>query len=71
MLAFLSSNMRYVSRKVQAEIDYLDVGYTFMLDVKGADLTCICRKTEEGRLRRVPLREVATDVEPGLSLIHI
>lgn len=68
MLAFLSSNMRYVSRKVQAEIDYLDVGYTFMLDVKGADLTCICRKTEEGRFRRVPLREVATDVEPGSGL---
>lgn len=68
MLPFLVSNMRYVSRKVQAEIDYLDVGYTFMLDVMGTDLRCICRKTEKGTFRRVPKEEVATDVEPGSGL---
>lgn len=68
MLPFLSSNMRYVSRKVQAELDYLDTGYTFMLDVQGTDLSCVCRKTEKGTFRRVPPREVATDVEPGSGL---
>lgn len=68
MLPFLSSNMRYVSRGVQAEIDYLDVDYTYMLRVRGTDLTCICRKTEKGNFRRVPLRAIATDVEPGSGL---
>lgn len=68
MLPFLSSNMRYLSSKVQAEIDYLDIGYTYMLEVKGAGLSCVCEKTEKGTFRRVPSDEVATDVEPGSGL---
>lgn len=71
MLPFLSSNMRYLSRKVQAEIDYLDIGYTFMLEVRGAGLTCVCMKTERGTFRRVPISEVATDVEPGSGLASL
>ncbi|WP_139652262.1 D-alanyl-D-alanine carboxypeptidase [Raoultibacter phocaeensis] len=68
MLPFLSTNMRYLSHKVQDEIDYLDVGYTFMLEVKGAGLTSVCTKTERGTFRRVPLDEIAVDVEPGSGL---
>lgn len=68
MLPLLSSNMRYLSSKVQAEIDYLDTGYTYMLDVKGTGLSCVCRKTEKGTFRRVPPEEIATDVEPGSGL---
>lgn len=68
MLPFLSSNMRYLSNKVQDEIDYLDVGYTYLLEVKGTDLSCVCTKTERGTFRRVPPSDVATDVEPGSGL---
>ncbi|MEG0323586.1 MAG: D-alanyl-D-alanine carboxypeptidase [Raoultibacter sp.] len=65
MLAFLSNNMRYVSHAIQAEIDYLDLGYTFMLSIQGTNLSCICQKTEKGTFRRVSPSELATDVEPG------
>lgn len=65
MMPFLSSNMRYISRAIQAEIDYLDVGYTYMLRIQGTNLSCVCQKTEKGAFRRVLPSELAPDVEPG------
>lgn len=65
MLPLLINIFRHVSPKVQAEIDYLQPGFTFQLSVQGTDLTGTCRRSGKGSFKRVPSTLIARDVEPG------
>ncbi len=68
LLPLLINITRHVSRKIQAEVDYLAVGYTFKLAVAGTNLSCVCQKTERGGFRGIPAARVARDVEEGSGL---
>ena len=65
LLPILLSLFRHVSKRIQAEIDYLEPGYTFMLTVGGTGLSCACTRTDRGSFKRVPPSLIARDVEPG------
>lgn len=65
ILPLLLSLFRHVSAKIQAEIDYLEPGYTFMLTVSGTNLKCACKRTPTGSFQRVAPASIAHDVEPG------
>lgn len=67
-LPVLINVFRHVSPRIQAEVDYLQPGYTFMLTVEGSNLACVCRRTATGSFARVPPATVAHDVEPGSGL---
>lgn len=68
LLPHLLSLFRHTSPRIRAEVDYLAPGYTFMLSVRGTNLTCVCARTAQGSFKRVPPRDVARDVEPGSGL---
>lgn len=68
LLPHLISLFRHTSPRIRAEVDYLSPGYTFMLSVRGTDLTCVCTRTVKGSFKRVPPRTLARDVEPGSGL---
>lgn len=68
LLPLLLSLFRRVSKRIQAEIDYLEPGCTFMLTVDGTGLACACRRTDSGSFKRVPPSALARDVEPGSGL---
>lgn len=68
LLPLLLSLFRHVSKRIQAEVDYLKPGYTFMLSVGGTNLSCICTRTATGSFKRVPPTALARDVEPGSGL---
>lgn len=68
LLPFLLSVFRHFSRTIQAEINYLAPGYTFMLTVCDTNLACTCRRTTSGSFRRVSPTMLACDVEPGSGL---
>ncbi|MEG1166616.1 MAG: D-alanyl-D-alanine carboxypeptidase [Gordonibacter sp.] len=65
LLPHLINLFRPVSPKIQAEVDYLESGYTFMLTVGGTRLACICRRTSKGTFKRIAPASLARDVEPG------
>ncbi len=68
LLPLLISIFRHFSKKIRAEIDYLQPGYTFQLSVQGTDLAGTCRRTDAGSFKRVPPTRIARDVEPGSGL---
>ena len=68
LLPVLLSLFRHVSKRIQAEIDYLQPGYTFMLTVGGTNLACACRRTPSGSFKHVPPAAIARDVEAGSGL---
>lgn len=68
LLPLLLSLFRHVSKRIQAEVDYLDDGYTFMLSVEGTNLSCVCMRTAAGSFKRVAPTAIAHDVEPGSGL---
>ena len=68
LLPLLLSLFRPVSRRIQAEIDYLAPGYSFMVAVRGTNLSCACRRTASGSFKRVAPGRIARDVEPGSGL---
>ncbi|RNL49096.1 D-alanyl-D-alanine carboxypeptidase [Paraeggerthella hongkongensis] len=68
LLPLLLSLFRHASKRIQAEIDYLEPGCTFMLTVGGTGLSCACRRTPGASFKRVPPDAVAQDVEPGSGL---
>lgn len=65
LLPHLINLFRYFSAKIRAEIDYLQVGCTFMLTVDGTNLSCICQRTNKGTFKRVVPTSLALDVAPG------
>lgn len=71
LLPVLLSLFRHLSKRIQAEADYLDAGYTFMLCVSGTDRSCVCMRTATGSFKRVPPAALARDVEPGSGLTSI
>lgn len=68
LLPLLLSIFRHVSKRIQAEVDYLKPGYTFQLVVQGTDLSCACTLAPSGAFKRVPPARIARDVEPGSGL---
>lgn len=68
LLPFSLTLFRHFSKKIRAEIDYLEPGCTFMVSVEGTDLACVCQRTEKGSFKRVPTSALAKDVEPGSGL---
>ncbi len=68
LLPLLLSIARHPSRKIRAEAEYLNAGYTFMLSVGGTNLSCVCMRTEKGSFKRISPAHVARDVEPGSGL---
>lgn len=68
LLPLLLSVFRHASRRIRAEIDYLEPGYTFQLAVKGTALSCACRRTKAASFKRVPPAAIARDVESGSGL---
>ena len=68
LLPLLISIFRHFSKKIRAEIDYLQPGYTFQLSVQGTNLAGTCRRTDAGSFKRVPPARIARDVEPGSGL---
>lgn len=68
LLPLLLSLFRHVSRKIRAEVDYLQPGYAFMLAVRGTNLSCACLRTAAGSFKRVAPTRIARDVEPGSGL---
>ncbi len=71
LLPHLINLFRHVSTKIQAEINYLQAGCTFMLAVDGTNLCCICQRTNKGTFKRVAPTSLARDVEPGSGLPSI
>ena len=68
LLPLLLSLFRPVSRRIRAEIDYLEPGYAFMLAVRGTNLSCASQRTASGSFRRIAPERIARDVEPGSGL---
>ena len=68
LLPLLLSLFRPVSRRIRADIDYLEPGYAFMLAVRGTNLSCACQRTASGSFRRIAPERIARDVEPGSGL---
>ena len=53
LLPLLLSIARHPSRKIRAEAEYLNCGYTFMLSVDGTNLSCVCMRTKKGSFKRI------------------
>lgn len=68
ILPGLLSIFHHFSRKIQAEANYLEPGYSFMLKVEGTPLACACIRTEKASFARIAPARIASDVEPGSGL---
>lgn len=69
LLPHLINLFKCVSSRIQAEMEYLWPGYSFMLSVGGTNLSCVCMRTKKGTLKRVKPDRLARDVEPGSGLV--
>lgn len=68
LLPFLVNTAKHFSSDIKPEIDYLGVGYAFQLKVEHSKLQRVCRINEKGKLRGVPRKNQAADVEAGSGL---
>jgi len=68
LLPHLINAMRHLSKKVRAELAYLNAGYVFQLRVERTGLERVCRVDGRKALRPVAPTQRATDVEPGSGL---
>ncbi len=68
LLPTLLNVCRHICADIQTELDYLPAGFTFKLEVKGTNISCICRKSEQGTFHHISRTNVATDVESGSGI---
>lgn len=68
LLPHLINITRHFSKKIEAELAYLEEGYAFQMRVERTSLACVCRLDAAKALRPVPAESRASDSEYGSGL---